>query len=69
MGGYEVALQLGHLGLLQPPMLIAVTGRSLSWDRGRAAAAGFSVYLVKPVPPDELVTLLDHCATARAEKP
>lgn len=62
--GFEVARRLGELA--RPPLLVAVTGRPLNWDRGRAFAAGFQIYLTKPVPPDELVALLGQCDKARA---
>ena len=64
--GFELAARLGELGLPRPPLLVAVTGRPLSWDRQRALAAGFRAYLTKPVPPDELVELLRRCERDRA---
>ena len=36
--GFEVARRLRELA--RPPLLIAVTGRPLDWDRGEAARAG-----------------------------
>jgi CheY-like chemotaxis protein len=62
--GFEVARRLRKLA--RPPLLIAVTGRPMNWDREQAARAGFSVYLEKPVGPGELLSLLGHCQTARA---
>jgi CheY-like chemotaxis protein len=64
--GFEAARRLGELA--RPPFLIAVTGRPMNWDRGRAFAAGFQIYLTKPVPPGELVDLLRQCEHAHAEK-
>jgi CheY-like chemotaxis protein len=66
--GFEVARRLRALRLPRTPLLIAVTGHSADWDRGQAAAAGFLLYLVKPVPPDELVSLLRQCEESRTEK-
>jgi CheY-like chemotaxis protein len=66
--GYEVARRLRALHPLRPPILIAVTGLTESWNQDRAAAAGFMVYLVKPVPPAELVSLLKQCEESLAPK-
>jgi CheY-like chemotaxis protein len=51
MDGFEVARQLRGAGLV----LAAVTGRWTEADRRGAGAAGFDFYLLKPVPPVELV--------------
>jgi DNA-binding response OmpR family regulator len=64
--GYEVARRLRAFGLVRSPILIAVTGRREDWNRARAAESGFLLYLVKPVPPDELVSLLRQCEQGRA---
>jgi two-component system, chemotaxis family, CheB/CheR fusion protein len=42
------------------PFLIALTGYSQPEDRRRAEEAGFNAYLVKPVPVDELMRLLEN---------
>jgi CheY-like chemotaxis protein len=39
--------------------LIALSGYGMASDKERAAQAGFARHLTKPVPPDELVRLLD----------
>jgi signal transduction histidine kinase/ActR/RegA family two-component response regulator len=44
---------------------VALTGYAASEDRARALSAGFNVYLVKPVDPDQLVAVIS--ATARDE--
>jgi CheY-like chemotaxis protein len=51
----------------RPPLLIAITGRDTDWDRQRAFAAGFVLYLTKPVPPDELINVIRQCADSRNE--
>ena len=58
MDGFEVAARLRELARPRPPVLVAVTGLATDGDRARAEAAGFVLYLVKPVPPEELVALL-----------
>jgi CheY-like chemotaxis protein len=63
--GCEVARRLLALRLPRAPILIAVTGMTAAGDREQAAAAGFLLYLVKPVPPDELVSLLRQCEQGR----
>ena len=60
-----MARRLGELA--RPPLLIAVTGEPMSWDRKRAGAAGFVVYFIKPVPAEELVAVLTECDAARTE--
>ena len=56
--GYEVARQLRADARLQGVPLIALTGFGGDADRARAASAGFSEYLVKPVPYDVLSEVL-----------
>jgi two-component system, OmpR family, response regulator len=63
--GYEVArrLRAGHTG--RPPILIAVTALGHAWGGPPAQAAGFHLYLTKPVPPAELIAVLWQCDQAR----
>ena len=61
--GFEVAHQLRAGD--HPPVLVAVTGLKSDWDRQRAHDAGFALYLVKPVAPEELVTIVRQCGQAR----
>jgi signal transduction histidine kinase/ActR/RegA family two-component response regulator len=49
MDGYELATQLRALGTPGEIRLIALTGYGQEADRVRAASAGFSAHLVKPV--------------------
>ena len=63
--GYEVARGIGRACAGQPPVLIAGTGMSADWDQGRAHAAGFALYLIKPVAPEALITILRQCQQAR----
>ena len=48
-----------------PPLLIAITEPNTDWDRQRASAAGFVLYLTKPVPPGELINVVRQCVQAR----
>jgi CheY-like chemotaxis protein len=52
----------------RPPLLVAVTGLSTDRSQQRASAAGFALYLVKPVAPAGLVTLLRQCEQARGDE-
>jgi two-component system OmpR family response regulator len=61
--GYEVARQLQTMDA--PPLLVAVTGLGSDWDRQRAHEAGFTLYLTKPVPPEELVMVVRQCGQSR----
>ena len=54
--GFEVVRRLRAMDA--PPVLVAVTGLGSEYDRQRAGEAGFTCYLVKPVPPQELVAEL-----------
>jgi PAS domain S-box-containing protein len=55
MDGYEVARRLRQD--FPPMILIAMTGYGQDDDRRKARAAGFDHHLVKPVDPNELVSL------------
>ncbi len=63
MDGYEVAQHLRQMPILYDTKLIAITGYE---EPERAAAAGFSGYLVKPVDPDQLRKLLLSARPAAA---
>ena len=56
--GYEVARELRDLPQTEEALLVALTGYGYEEDRKRAADAGFDVFKVKPVAPDELQALL-----------
>jgi CheY-like chemotaxis protein len=68
MDGYEVARRITDSSPGKPPILIALTEFASDWDRERAQTAGFALYLVKPVPPDELVTVVRQCGQARGSE-
>lgn len=63
MDGYEVARRLREEFILQPLMLIAVTGWGGEEDLRKSQQAGIDHHLVKPVNPEELVRVM------RAESP
>ena len=56
--GYELARRLRALPEADGALLIAVTGYGQAEDRGRAQAAGFDHYLVKPVEFEALRSVL-----------
>lgn len=62
MDGCEVVRRLRARAGRKRPLLIAVTGYGSDGDRRRTAAAGFDLHLVKPVPPADLLKLLDRFA-------
>jgi signal transduction histidine kinase/CheY-like chemotaxis protein len=62
--GYEVARQLR--AALPAVLLVALTGYGLPEDRTRAHAAGFDLYLVKPVDLEMLSLVLDGRAPTRS---
>ncbi len=57
--GYEIAREVRADRSLDGVKLIALSGYGMDADKERAAAAGFSHHVTKPVPPDQLVRLLD----------
>lgn len=63
MDGYELAREL-RARLAAPCRFIALTGYGQAADLERSMRAGFEAHLVKPVPLDRLVALLDSPATA-----
>ena len=58
MDGYEVARRIRLQPVMQPAMLVALTGWGQEEDRRRTKLAGFDYHLVKPVEPDALQELL-----------
>jgi CheY-like chemotaxis protein len=67
MDGCEVARRMREVVAPRKPVLVAVTGMVSDGDRLRADAAGFHHYLVKPVPPAELLAALGECQAALAK--
>jgi CheY-like chemotaxis protein len=63
--GYAVAKQLRPL-FASKPLLVALTGYGQETDRRRSREEGFDYHLVKPVEPDELLSLLEKHARALA---
>ncbi len=57
--GYAIAREVRADPALARVRLIALTGYGLDVDRALAAEAGFARHLTKPVPPDELLRVLD----------
>ncbi|MFO7655379.1 MAG: PAS domain S-box protein [Candidatus Krumholzibacteriia bacterium] len=55
--GFDVARQLRR-EIAEPIFLVAITGFGQSRDRELAEAAGFDRYLVKPLDPEQLLTLI-----------
>jgi CheY-like chemotaxis protein len=58
MDGYELARRLAQLPGT-PPRLVAVTGYGQDSDRERARESGFEAHLVKPVPIDDVLRLIE----------
>jgi signal transduction histidine kinase/DNA-binding response OmpR family regulator len=58
MDGYEVARRLRQRPQFTRVLLVAVTGYNQEDDRRRSQEAGFDHYMVKPVDPEVLATLL-----------
>jgi CheY-like chemotaxis protein len=48
---------------------VALTAYVRVQDRARAVAAGFNVFVEKPVDPEELIAVLADIAESRAGKP
>ena len=62
--GYEVARQIrARRG--REPILVAITGYGQLDDQRRSLEAGFDAHLTKPVPPDQLTSLLGTLAHRR----
>ncbi len=64
MDGYEVARRLREEFILQPLLLIAVTGWGGEDDLRKSQQAGIDHHLVKPVDPEALSQLLRNASTA-----
>lgn len=64
MDGYEVARRLREEFLLQPLLLVAVTGWGGEEDLRKSQQAGIDHHLVKPVDPEALSQLLRNAGTA-----
>jgi CheY-like chemotaxis protein len=58
MDGYDVARRIKGLPGTTNTVLIAVTGWNRNKERHNSEEAGFDYYLIKPVAPDHLQTLL-----------
>jgi len=58
MAGLEVVRQLKADPMTAAIRIVAVTGRAGSEERTRCLSAGCDAYLVKPVPPRELVRVI-----------
>lgn len=65
LNGYEVARRLRNMPY-PPELIIAVSGYGMSHDKDKAAAAGFSHYLVKPVKIAEVIALIEGGAPLSA---
>ncbi|HVT07727.1 MAG TPA: response regulator [Polyangia bacterium] len=59
MDGYQLGSELRRRLGAQTPALIALTGYGQEKDRQRTAAAGFAAHLVKPIDPQQLLTLIE----------
>ena len=60
MDGKELARRLRRLPGQDQATLIAVTGYGQQGDGDSALEAGFDHYMVKPVKPDAILSLLEH---------
>jgi CheY-like chemotaxis protein len=58
LNGYEVAQRIPEHADTNRPVIVALTGYGQEENRERAKAAGFDLYLVKPVDPLELTKVL-----------
>jgi len=62
VSGHEVARELRHADATRHVRLVALTGYGRSEDREEALAAGFHEHLIKPVPIDRLLTVIEGAA-------
>jgi CheY-like chemotaxis protein len=60
--GYAIAAEVRADPALASVKLVALSGYGLAHDKQRAAQAGFSLHLTKPVRPDALMRLLDDAS-------
>jgi PAS domain S-box-containing protein len=67
--GYEVARRLRARGGESQPLLVGISGYGFDADRQRAKEAGFDLYLVKPVDPRLLETLLEQWTQGEGATP
>jgi CheY-like chemotaxis protein len=68
MPGTDARALLRELRSLHPSVQIpavAVSGRSSAEDRAEAMASGFQAHAAKPLTPQDLISLLLRCASAR----
>ncbi len=66
MDGYGVARGIRARGSDPRPFLVGISGYGFDADRRRAEDAGFDLYLVKPVDPQRLETLVEQWSRTRA---
>jgi CheY-like chemotaxis protein len=69
MDGYEVARRIRARGGKSQPLLVGISGYGFDADRQRAKEAGFDLYLVKPVDPKLLETLLEQWTQGEGKTP
>ena len=69
MDGYEVARRLRQRPGTRDALLAAVTAWGQPEDRRRAVEAGFDHHLVKPVPPEQILEVLERARTRRLRMP
>ncbi|MGV3486665.1 MAG: ATP-binding protein [Planctomycetaceae bacterium] len=70
LNGYDVCLELCKLPVFQSALKIALSGHGSNSSRTQALAAGFDVFLLKPVAPEKIAAIvanfgssLDKCST------
>jgi CheY-like chemotaxis protein len=68
MDGCEVCRAVRASDMPSQPIMIAVTGWGRADDVERTKKAGFDQHLVKPVKPEQLLALLQACATRLAQQ-
>jgi len=61
MSGFEVAERIRQRWPYKPPLLIAQTGYGTTDMRERSNQVGIDLYLLKPIDPVELQSILAHC--------
>jgi len=69
LDGYEVASAIRRNSHELQPLLIAISGWDQEKHRLRAGAAGFDHYLVKPLPFEELESVLSRVCPLRRNQP